>query len=88
MTWDPSARTSILSILVGTTFWFTQINSANQVIVQRYLSVPSIKEAKQACFIFTAGLILVHVCTFYNGLLIFANYHDCDPLTTGVTKNI
>lgn len=24
--------------------------------------------------------------TLYNGLLIFAKYHDCDPLTTGLSK--
>ncbi|XP_065361339.1 sodium-coupled monocarboxylate transporter 1 isoform X2 [Calliphora vicina] len=85
-TWDPTARTSILSMLLGTTLWFTQVSCGNQVIVQRYLSVPSIKEAKQACIIYTLGVILVHVFTFYNGLLIFANYHDCDPLSTQLAK--
>lgn len=88
MTWDPTVRTSILSMLVGTTVWFTQVNCANQVIVQRYLSVPSLKQAKKCCIIFTLGIILVHIFTFYNGLLIFANYHDCDPLTTKVRRDI
>ncbi|XP_046805699.1 sodium-coupled monocarboxylate transporter 1-like [Lucilia cuprina] len=86
MTWDPTVRTSILSMLLGTTMWFTQVSCGNQVIVQRYLSVPSVKEAKQACIIYTLGVILVHVFTFYNGLLIFANYHDCDPVTTQLAK--
>lgn len=84
MTWDPTVRTSILSMLLGSTMWFTQVNCGNQVIVQRYLSVPSIKEAKKCCIIYTSGIIMVHVFTFYNGLLIFANYYDCDPLSTQV----
>lgn len=88
MTWDPTARTSILSMLIGTSFWFTQVNCGNQVIVQRYLSLPSSREAKYACIWFNLGVILLHVFTFYNGLLLFAKYHDCDPLSTNVSKSV
>lgn len=76
----------MLSIMVGTTLWYTQVNCGNQVIVQRYLSVPSLKEAKRACIYFTLGIMLINVLTMYNGLLIFANYHDCDPLSTKLAK--
>ncbi|XP_058984473.1 sodium-coupled monocarboxylate transporter 1 isoform X1 [Musca domestica] len=86
LTWDPTSRVSMLSILVGTTLWYTQVNCGNQVIVQRYLSVPSLKEAKVACIYFTVGIIIINVLTMYNGLLIFANYHDCDPLSTQLAK--
>ncbi|XP_073839478.1 sodium-coupled monocarboxylate transporter 1-like isoform X1 [Musca autumnalis] len=86
LTWDPTARISMLSIFVGTTLWYTQVNCGNQVIVQRYLSVPSLKEAKVACVYFTIGIIVINILCMYNGLLIFANYHDCDPLSTRLAK--
>ncbi|XP_059218374.1 sodium-coupled monocarboxylate transporter 1 isoform X6 [Stomoxys calcitrans] len=86
LTWDPTARISMLSIMVGTTLWYTQVNCGNQVIVQRYLSVPSIREAKRACIYFTTGIVLINVLCMYNGLLIFANYYDCDPLSTKLAK--
>lgn len=86
LTMDPTVRISMLSVLVGSTLWYTQVNCCNQVIVQRYLSVPSLKEAKRACIYYTLGVLLIHVLTMYNGLLIFANYHDCDPLSTQLAK--
>lgn len=78
----------MLSIFVGTTLYFIQVCCGNQVIVQRYLSLPSMKQAKLACVLFTGGVILFYLITFYNGLLIFATYHDCDPLSTKVRENI
>uniref|UniRef100_A0A1B0BRG4 Sodium-coupled monocarboxylate transporter 1 n=1 Tax=Glossina palpalis gambiensis TaxID=67801 RepID=A0A1B0BRG4_9MUSC len=85
-TWDPTVRISMLSIFVGTTLYFIQVCCGNQVIVQRYLSLPSMKQAKLACVLFTGGVILFYLITFYNGLLIFATYHDCDPLSTKLAK--
>ncbi|XP_075145578.1 kin of rumpel isoform X1 [Haematobia irritans] len=86
LTWDPTTRISMLSIMVGTSLWYVQVNCGNQVIVQRYLSVPTIKEAKRACIYFTIGIVLINILCMYNGLLIFANYHDCDPLSTKLAK--
>ncbi|KAM7363453.1 sodium-coupled monocarboxylate transporter 1-like isoform 1-T2 [Cochliomyia hominivorax] len=53
----------------------------NQVLVERYLWVPSIRKAKQVC------LLLAQVFTFYNGLWIFATHnHDRDPITSRLAK--
>lgn len=55
-------------------------------MVQRYMSLPNIKKARRAIAIFTVGIILfVSVCC-YAGLLIYAKYWDCDPLTSGMVK--
>jgi hypothetical protein len=36
----------------------------------------------------TFGWTLVVILTVYTGMLIFARYYDCDPLSSGVSKNI
>lgn len=55
-------------------------------MVQRYMSLPNMKKARRAIAIFTVGIILfVSVCC-YAGLLIYAKYWKCDPLTSGLVK--
>ncbi|XP_005188094.2 sodium-coupled monocarboxylate transporter 1 [Musca domestica] len=87
LTLDPTVRISMFSILFGSTLWYTQVNCASQHIVQRYLSLPSLKDAKVACVYFTLGIVIINILTMYNGLVMFANYHDCDPLSTKLAKN-
>jgi solute carrier family 5 (sodium-coupled monocarboxylate transporter), member 8/12 len=58
----------------------------NQNTVQRYLSLKSTKSARKSLTIFTISTIfMISLCT-YNGLLLYATYYDCDPLTLGVVK--
>ena len=55
-------------------------------MIQRYLALPTLSAARKALAYFCVGvLILMALCT-YNGLLIYATYKDCDPLTTKVSK--
>lgn len=50
------------------------------------MSLPNMKKARQAIAMFTVGIILfVSVCC-YAGLLIYAKYWKCDPLTSGMVK--
>ncbi|XP_054745208.1 sodium-coupled monocarboxylate transporter 1 isoform X2 [Anastrepha obliqua] len=86
MTWDPAVRVSMLSILLGSTLYYTQNTAGNQVIMQRYLSLPGMKEVKGALIWFNIGIIVLTGACFYNGLLIYATYHDCDPLSTKLAK--
>ncbi|XP_036321348.1 sodium-coupled monocarboxylate transporter 1 isoform X1 [Rhagoletis pomonella] len=86
MTWDPSVRVSMLSVLLGATLFYVQVTAGNQVIMQRYLSLPGMKEVKGALLWFTIGIIALMGACFYNGLLLYATYHDCDPLSTKLAK--
>lgn len=55
-------------------------------MIQRYLSLPTLRDARTALWIFIIGvLILLGICG-YSGLLIFATYFECDPLTTKLAK--
>ncbi|XP_055907808.1 sodium-coupled monocarboxylate transporter 1 [Eupeodes corollae] len=86
LTLDHTKRFSMFSVFIGGSLYWTQVTAGNQVIVQRFLSVPSLKEAKHALICFSIGTFLLLGCCAYNGLLIFATYHDCDPLSTKLAK--
>jgi sodium-coupled monocarboxylate transporter 8/12 len=62
------------------------MNGYNQGLVQRFLSLKDLKSAKRACVIYIIGVFIIMLFCCYNGLLIFASYHDCDPLQTGLAK--
>lgn len=51
-------------------------------MIQRYLSLPSLKAGKRAVWIFVFGVIVLMMLCSYNGLLMYATYKNCDPLTT------
>lgn len=55
-------------------------------MIQRYLSLPTLKDARRALYIFVVGVCLVMCLCTYNGLLIYTTYKKCDPLTTKLAK--
>lgn len=75
----------MLSVIVGGTLHKIQSSDVNQVSIQRFLSLPSYKHAKQAMLIFTVLLIFLLTCCCYIGLVSYAVYHDCDPISTKVS---
>ncbi|XP_050096348.1 sodium-coupled monocarboxylate transporter 1-like [Anopheles aquasalis] len=83
---DPTERNTFWTLLIGGTFFWTSTNAINQNMMQRYLSLPSLGAARKALVLFICGTVLLLAMCCYNGLLIFAMYHDCDPLTTGLAK--
>ncbi|XP_055643091.1 sodium-coupled monocarboxylate transporter 1-like isoform X1 [Toxorhynchites rutilus septentrionalis] len=83
---DPTERTSIWAIFIGGGFFWIAKNAIHQMMVQRYLSLPNFRDAQQALLIFTICIICLMSICFYNGLLIYATFHDCDPLTTKLAQ--
>ncbi|XP_068156265.1 sodium-coupled monocarboxylate transporter 1-like isoform X2 [Drosophila tropicalis] len=81
---DPTVRMSVLSVFLGGTFFKLQSTSINQTIIQRFMSLPSIKHVKQTLFIFTIGITLLYAGCVYVGLVCYATYYDCDPMSTGL----
>lgn len=84
---DPTVRHSIFSVLIGGLVYWISVNATSQGMIQRYLSVPTLRAARQTCWIFVAGIIVTLSFCAYNGLLLHAMYHDCDPLTTKLAKH-
>uniref|UniRef100_A0A182JI64 Sodium/solute symporter n=1 Tax=Anopheles atroparvus TaxID=41427 RepID=A0A182JI64_ANOAO len=79
---NPFVRTSFWTVCFGlTTLWVSNL-AVSQGCVQRFLAVPDLNVAKNSLIIFTAGLIFVKSCSCFIGLLIYAEYETCDPLST------
>ncbi|XP_073839560.1 sodium-coupled monocarboxylate transporter 1-like isoform X2 [Musca autumnalis] len=81
-TLDPTVRMGFFAVFVGGTMLKIQHTCINQPAVQRFLSLPGMKEVKKCLIIFIFGLVFILGMCIYMGLLAFAHYHDCDPLTT------
>lgn len=77
-------RQTFWGVLIGGFFYWTSFNSVNQTMVQRYMSLPNLKKAKLSIGMFTIGMgVFVSVCC-YAGLLIYAHYYRCDPMSVGL----
>ncbi|XP_033245195.1 sodium-coupled monocarboxylate transporter 1 isoform X6 [Drosophila miranda] len=85
-TWDPTVRLSMLSVIVGGTLHKIQSSDVNQISIQRFLSLPSYEHAKRCMQVFTLLLIFLLSCCCYMGLVSYAVYHDCDPISTKLAK--
>ncbi|XP_017079737.2 sodium-coupled monocarboxylate transporter 1 isoform X2 [Drosophila eugracilis] len=81
-TLDPKVRMSMLALLVGNVGNHVYNLGCNQIITQRYLSLPGVKEMAQCSAVFIFGLVSLMAICVYNGLLLSATFYDCDPLTT------
>ena len=84
-TFDPNVRMGVFAVFVGGTLLKLQGTCIIQPAVQRFLSLPGMKEVKQSLFTFIIGLVCLLSLCIYLGLLAFASYYDCDPISTGVS---
>lgn len=73
--------------MVGGTILYTSHNGLNQNMMQRYLSLKSVKAARKGNVIYSVGMVLIILLCCYNGLLIYATYYKCDPIASGRIKS-
>uniref|UniRef100_A0A1B6DZY1 Sodium-coupled monocarboxylate transporter 1 n=1 Tax=Clastoptera arizonana TaxID=38151 RepID=A0A1B6DZY1_9HEMI len=83
---DPTLRHTIWNLVIGGCISFLQSNAVSQTMIQRYLALPTKQEATRAVWYFILGTLSLILLCSYSGLLIFAVYHTCDPLTTKLAK--
>ena len=85
---DPTQRLTTWSLVIGGMFSSLGIFGIGQTSVQRYCSVPTMRQAKASVFLNIPGLIIVNVLATLAGLVIYAYYTEigCDPLK-GPIKN-
>ncbi|KAF5303091.1 hypothetical protein FQR65_LT08422 [Abscondita terminalis] len=81
--WDPTIRHTFWTVTIGNYFSWLASCSINQAMVQRCLAMPSLKSATVTLFILMVGLMVLITMCCYMGLVIFASYHKCDPITRG-----
>ncbi|XP_060804661.1 sodium-coupled monocarboxylate transporter 1-like [Amyelois transitella] len=79
---DLTERHSIWSVSIGSTFYWIGNIAVNQSMMQRFLSLPDLKQSRRAVWGFLGGITtIVFICAF-SGLVAFARYYDCDPLNS------
>ncbi len=79
---NPTVRHTFWTFAVGGTLCWINLNGYNQGLVQKYLGLKNISSARKALITYIIGISLILLVCCYNGLLIYASYHDCDPLQT------
>lgn len=83
---NPTIRHTIWSQIIGGFVYWIQTNAVSQNMIQRYLALPTLRAGQTALWIFVGGVITLMLLCSYNGLLIYATYQHCDPLTTRLAR--
>uniref|UniRef100_A0A182XVS4 Sodium-coupled monocarboxylate transporter 1 n=1 Tax=Anopheles stephensi TaxID=30069 RepID=A0A182XVS4_ANOST len=83
---NPTLRHSFWIMLFGAPVWVCEGIACSQDMVQRFLSLPTLKDARKALKGFVVGWIGVNVIFFMLGMLVYATYYRCDPLTTQLAR--
>lgn len=79
---SPFIRTSFWTLTVGmTTAWVAKLG-VSQCSIQRFLAVPNIEVAKKSVWVFAFGLGALKLGAILLGLIVYAKYEACDPVTT------
>lgn len=83
---DPRQRHTVWSLVIGGFFTWVSIYGINQTQVQRYLTVKKKSQAVKAIWLNVLGIGTLLLLCAYGGLVMFAYYHDCDPITARQVK--
>jgi len=79
---DMRRRHTVWSLIIGGFFTWLSVYGINQTQVQRYLTVRKKSQAVKAIWLNVLGIGSLLLICAYAGLVVFAFYHDCDPITT------
>jgi len=79
---DMRMRHTVWSLVIGGYFTWISIYGINQTQVQRYLTVKKKSQAVKAIWWNVLGIGSLLLICAYGGLVMYALYHDCDPITT------
>ncbi|XP_063606817.1 sodium-coupled monocarboxylate transporter 1-like [Penaeus indicus] len=80
---SPFARHTLWSTIVLGLYMAFSITGTSQTQYQRFASVKSLAMAQSLCSMFSVGVLLLWGVFYFSGLVAYAVYSDCDPLTAG-----
>uniref|UniRef100_T1HT05 Uncharacterized protein n=1 Tax=Rhodnius prolixus TaxID=13249 RepID=T1HT05_RHOPR len=86
MTLDPKIRITFWSLLFGSNFLTLSQYGTNPAAFQRYLSMPDLKKAQRSVFFLYFGMSFSLFLTAIIGLILYAAYRGCDPVSTKEIK--
>ncbi|XP_055938541.1 putative sodium-dependent multivitamin transporter [Argiope bruennichi] len=79
---DFTSRYTFLNIFMYGFITSLSAYGVGQMQVQRMLTVSSVKKARIALFSSIPVIAIFHVVNVFVGLVVYANFYDCDPLTS------
>ncbi|XP_022118462.1 sodium-coupled monocarboxylate transporter 1-like [Pieris rapae] len=83
---NPTIRHTFWTTVIGNYFSWLASCSVNQAMVQRCLALPSLKKARITILIMAVGIYVIVSLCCYTGLVVYATFASCDPLTTGAIR--
>ncbi|KAG4068534.1 hypothetical protein HA402_004875 [Bradysia odoriphaga] len=84
---DPRGRHTFWSGTIGGFFVWLPLFGATQAQIQRYNSVPTLRQSRKCLAFNMVGMtLIIFVCSLM-GMLIFAKYHDCDPVGAKIVSS-
>ncbi|CAH1798707.1 unnamed protein product [Owenia fusiformis] len=84
---DPTERHTTLTVIIGGTFTVLVIYAGNQQMIQRYLTVDTKRRAQIAVYANMPLTFIAQSLFCLTGVVLFAAYATCDPLTQEQIKN-
>ncbi|XP_021939076.1 LOW QUALITY PROTEIN: sodium-coupled monocarboxylate transporter 2 [Zootermopsis nevadensis] len=85
---DPTIRVTTLSALFGQLFMSLSIFGCQQNFVQRYCSMDSQQAVTKTLMANIPVITVLFSLSWVAGMVIFASYADCDPLSLGYISKI
>ncbi|KAF5302557.1 hypothetical protein FQR65_LT00929 [Abscondita terminalis] len=80
---NPTLRNSFWSVFIGNIFTWSSLVSVHPSAVQRFISVPKLRDAKMVLIIFTVVTFAAKSVNLFSGLIVYTKYVKCDPFTAG-----
>ncbi|XP_076067717.1 sodium-coupled monocarboxylate transporter 1-like [Oratosquilla oratoria] len=81
---SPLVRHSFWSVQVLGIYFIFSVLTLSQGQFQRLISVRTLEQSQRLCFLFWFGVLILWTIFNFSGLVAYAQYKDCDPLTAGL----
>lgn len=76
---SPFVRMTFWSSTIGHSFIFIAVISVSQSMVQKFMSLPTLRSARTSLYLFLVQAVCVMSMSCFTGLLVYSKYYDCDP---------
>jgi sodium-coupled monocarboxylate transporter 8/12 len=85
---NPFVRNSFWVLIVGNFFQFFMLYCIDQSMLQRFASAKNTKHAKVGLLLNVPGIIIFMSVCYFSGLILYAQYAKCDPLSAPLITNV
>ncbi|XP_069699571.1 sodium-coupled monocarboxylate transporter 2-like [Periplaneta americana] len=77
---SPFVRMNFWSSIIGHGVMFIALVSVSQSMVQKFMSLPTLRKARTSLYLFLFETAAVMSISCFTGLLIYSKYYECDPI--------